>query len=562
MADTKSQIAFEQLGLGSVLRQYRLKVPPNQREYAWTDREVKQLLQDFSKAINNEGSYFLGTIVTIPRSADETLEVVDGQQRLATTAILLAAIRDYLQDKDEDVLIESINNEFLTGIDRTRRTRVAKLTLNLDDNELFNQIVAGDHTSLSAGTRGSHERMLHARSESLKHVRRVVAALDVKEHGNLLNTWVSFIEHRALVGLLKVPNDADAYKMFETLNDRGLRTSQTDLIKNHLFSKSGDRFNEVQNRWSYMRGTLESLDDEDITINFLRHALIVQRGYLTAADVYEHVQDATKSEQATVTFTASLENLANVYVATFNPEHDRWNTYPKTALRAIEVFNLFNIRPLRPLILAVAHKMDPKQTSESFQFLISLGVRLLIASSTRSGSVEQPLAAAAKEVFDGNIETGAKLRKLLASITPGDQEFREAFQTTRVSSARLARYYLRSLEMSAKSESAPWFVPQGDQSIINLEHVLPKKPEGNWPTFTEEEVKRYATRLGNLALLRASENSNLKSEAFSAKKDIYAASPYNLTSEIGGLDDWAPAAIEERQTQLADLAVSTWPMKA
>ena len=75
MADTPSQIAFEQSGLGSVLRHNRLVVPPNQREYAWTAREVRQLLQDLAKAIaDSEPGYFLGTIVTIPRSG-ETLEV-------------------------------------------------------------------------------------------------------------------------------------------------------------------------------------------------------------------------------------------------------------------------------------------------------------------------------------------------------------------------------------------------------------------------------------------------------------------------------------------------------
>ena len=70
MGETKSQIAFEELGLGSVLRSYHLAVPSNQREYSWTEREVTQLLQDFTKAMNEAGSYFLGTVVTIPRSDD------------------------------------------------------------------------------------------------------------------------------------------------------------------------------------------------------------------------------------------------------------------------------------------------------------------------------------------------------------------------------------------------------------------------------------------------------------------------------------------------------------
>src|SRR5438128_2713554 len=133
MADT--EIGFAQLGLASILKQNQLVVPANQREYSWTVKEVRTLLQDFAKALGGDGSYFLGTIVTIPRTGG-ALEVVDGQQRLATTAIMLSAIRDYLQARDK-MIAESIDSEFLTVIDRTSRARVPRLRLNLDDNDYF-----------------------------------------------------------------------------------------------------------------------------------------------------------------------------------------------------------------------------------------------------------------------------------------------------------------------------------------------------------------------------------------------------------------------------------------
>ncbi len=560
MADTQSQIAFDQAGLGSVLKHDQLVVPPNQREYAWTDREVPQLFQDFAKAIaDGESLYFLGTIVTIPRP-NGTLEVVDGQQRLATTAILLAAIRDYLIDK-EDILVESITNEFLTGIDRIKRVRVPKLRLNVNDNELFRWTIARNPDEPKpAETKESHTLLTRAYAEAQKHVRNIVSPLDPKGHGDLLNTWVSFIEHRALVILLRVPNDANAYKMFETLNDRGLRTSQADLIKNYLFGRAGDRTQEVQNSWSYMRGTLESLEEENITVDFLRHALIVIRGYTRESQVYDIVQDIVKGEPGAVNFASTLEALANAYVATFNPEHEKWNGYPDSSRRAIEVFNLLNIRPMRALLLAVAAKFVPKEAAQSFQFLVSLGVRLLIASSTRSGSVELPLAGTANDVFTGKIETNDDLRKGLNGIIVSDDEFKSAFDTARVSKAKLARYYLRSLEMAAKGEGEPWFVPTEDRSIINLEHVLAKKPEDNWPQFSDDEVAMYTNRLGNQVLMRASDNSDLKSAEFAEKKSAYTKSPYELTSQISGLDDWTVSAIATRQKTLADLALVAWPI--
>lgn len=555
--ETRSQIGFEQAGLGAVLKHNRVIVPPNQREYAWEEREVKQLFTDFARAIN-ERAYFLGTIVTIPRADD--LEVIDGQQRLATTAILLAAIRDHLRDR-EKMLVESIMNEFLTGIDRERRERVSKLRLNHADAPLFDWIVTdGEGDPEPTPTRASHHRLLSAYAEAQRHVKAIVSALDAKDHGDLLNNWVSFIEHKALVVLLRVPNDSDAYKMFETLNDRGLRTSQADLIKNYLFGRANGRVGEVQGRWAYIQGTLETLEEDDITVTFLRHALMVQRGHLRESEVYDAVQDMVKSEQAAVIFAATLEGLANAYVATFNPEHEKWNAYPDGARRAFEVFNLLNIKPMRSLLLAIASKMSPKDTNESLQYLVSVGVRLLIASTTRSGSVEEPLAAAARDVFSGKITTVQDLKKSLAGVVPVDQVFREALETARVSKAALARYYLRSLEVAAKHEPEPWFIPQDDRSVINLEHVLPQKPEGNWPQFNEDEVAAYSKRLGNLALIRASDNADLKSGGFETKRAIYKASPYILTSQIAEASDWTSAEISSRQKQIAALGVAAWPV--
>jgi len=113
--------------------------------------------------------------------------------------------------------------------------------------------------------------------------------------------------------------------------------------------------------------------------------------------------------------------------------------------------------------------------------------------------------------------------------------------------------------MTAKSEGEPWFIPQDDRRVINLEHVLPRKPEENWPQFSEDEVGLLANRFGNLALMRAGDNSDLQSEAFADKKKVYADSPYSLTNQIADVDDWTAEAIEERQKVMARLAVDTWP---
>ena len=372
---------------------------------------------------------------------------------------------------------------------------------------------------------------------------------------------MSFLESGARVVLLKVPDDSDAYRMFETLNDRGLRTSQADLIKNYLFGRAGERLREVQDCWAFMRGTLETIDEDDLTVIFLRHALIVQHGYLREADVYNSVQSNVRSEDEAAGFALDLDRLAVSYAATFSPEHETWNPHPASIRQAIRVINTLNIRPLRPTVLAVTARISlGNELAESLRFLLSLGVRLLLASSTRSGAVEMPLANAAYEIWQGNISSAAELRGALSHITPSDEEFRTALERARVSNARLARYYLRSLETASKNEAEPWFIPTDDGTIINLEHVLPKQPGENWPQFNEDEVRLYSRRLGNLALMRASDNSTARSAAFEQKRAFYAQSPYSLTSGIADYKEWTTQAIAQRQEYLAQLALRAWPI--
>lgn len=553
-------VAFEQCGLGSVLKYNQLSVPANQRDYAWPADLAKKLFQDLAKAIADaEQAYFLGTIVTIP-TASGILEVVDGQQRLATTALLLAAIRDYLTGK-EPVLVDSINNEFLTGIDRVKRERVPHLRLNTDDNDLFSWLIARNPGAAAPAKSKESHRLLDAAYEEAKaHVANIVASLETKDHGDVLNSWVSYLETRALVVLIRSPTGSNAYKMFETLNDRGLRSSQADLIKNHLFGRSGNRFLEVQGRWSYMRGQLESMDEDDITVTFLRHTLTVTRGFVREAGVYDAVTERVKSEQDAVTFATTLEAASTAYVAIFNSEHDKWNGYPDAARRSIAVLDLLDIRPLRPLLLAVSIKMEPKVTAAVLEFLVSFSARLLVTNTSRTVSVEEAIANVAHKVFMGEIKTLADIKQKLAAITPVDKAFQLEFEGMKTSKSALSRYYLRSLEMAAKNEPEPWFLPNDDRAIINLEHVLPKRPDGNWPEFSPDEIALYVNRLGNQVLMRASDNSILKSDPFSKKRPVLAASPYQLTNQIGTQLTWDAGAIAERQKTLAALALKAWPI--
>jgi len=548
---------FEPGGIGAIFKSNRLKVPAFQREYAWEDEQVDQLLGDLNRAKSEHTDHFLGTIVTISKGAHDPLEIVDGQQRLTTTSLLITAIREVMADLGQPAqVVESINSDFLSRFDRKAGGPVPKLTLNLDDNEFFAGIVGG---VIPEPTRESHQRLLAAHKRAKSFVRRIVGGFSEADKPNALNDWLEFIEHEASVILVKTDHAAKAFKMFETLNDRGLKTSQADLVKSYLFGEAGQRIGEAQARWSSMKDNLEEIADDDRAINFLRHALIATKQFVRAEEIYSSIQKDIRGESNAASFLSTLEATSRIYVATFQPSSDFWREYLASTAKALEVFNRFDLRPMRPLVLSLALRFKPSEFDRAIKLLASISVRLVIAGRTRSGSLEQAFASAALGIYEERITTAAGLRSSLQNVIIPDADFKNEFETARVSNAGLARYYLGALESANAGESEPWYVVNEDPSVITLEHILPQNPVPGWQ-YDEEIRKLFTKRLGNLCLLQKSGNEAIGNKTFAEKKAAFGNSPYVVTSMVANEAQWGPDEIEARQKILAELALKAWPV--
>ena len=213
---------FEQIGLGTILKRYRLVVPPNQRDYSWTEQHVKTLFYDFARSISdNEENYFVGTVVGVEKKANQ-LEIVDGQQRLSTTVIFLCELKNYLNEISESGLADSVKKDFLVEFDRSKKEEVVKMELNVADNEYFKSMIYADSQPPKKPVKPSHDLIADTFRLSKEQVKSIVAAFNKKDQADQLNKWIDFIEHKAVVMLVTVSDKTNAYKMFETLNDRGL----------------------------------------------------------------------------------------------------------------------------------------------------------------------------------------------------------------------------------------------------------------------------------------------------------------------------------------------------
>jgi hypothetical protein len=562
--------------IGRLLAGDPLAVPRFQREYSWTEDEVDKLLRDFSKAKRQQPqpqAYFLGSVVL---ASANPAEVIDGQQRLATSTILLAVIRDLLIELKREPQAESIDTQYLNYRAFQDGGVSARLTLNVDDRAFFWQAIIcrpGSTERESARARfDSHRRILDAREVVTAWLKgELQQASDAADQLEILSRWRTFLHENAIVAALVARDRKQALRMFVTLNDRGLQVSQTDLVKNHLFERAQESFESVQSAWTQVRSTLEALDLERVSLDYLRHFLAMLKGLVREEEIFDVVENTVATERDSVRFSEQLASRASDYTAILLSSHPRWKGTPYGAVisKRLSVLNEeLQVKFHRALLLAVVANFEEKEIAEALKWITSIAVRLLVVGGSRSGKTEEAIGTGALKIASKEIKTAAEMAQALSSIAPSDTEFQVAFTEKTTDKSRLARYLLRSIEAKWRREDYPETVIVEDTNIVNLEHILPKKyPKDSqaWSHFTEDEHRAYAFRLGNLALMRATDNSVADRAPFSEKRPILAKSVNVMTTQdvienTSPTSRWEKEDIHERQARLAMDAPEIWPI--
>jgi hypothetical protein len=564
-----SKFDFRSMGVGSLLRQGRLDVPPNQRSYAWEERHVRILFEDLNEAItNSQDDYFLGTVVIV-QAGTEIGSIADGQQRIATLSIFLARVRDHLTKLTREGSARSVDYDFLRNIDRDTEAIVPRIKLNLEDNDFFvRRILPGPLDSNYAASqkvepvRASNARLKMASEIAVEFIGELLTPLPPQSHAEHLLRWVKFIELNAGIVVVTVPDEIGAFRIFETMNDRGLKASQADILKNYFFSKAGSRLTEALAFWNAMTGAVEGLgeDENERLVTYIRHLWITTHGPTKERELAAEIKKEVTGETRTMQFVADASASVQDYVALWSSRHPKWSVdYKSSVKQNIETLAVhLQVEQIRPLLFAVARHFNPQEADGAFRLFVSWSVRFLIYGG-RGGMLDLQYSLRAQDVGSKRITKARELRDAMERYVPTDTEFEEAFATARVSRPHLARYYLRALEKSLKSDPQPEYVANEEVTEINLEHVLPLSPGKDWNV--DNDVARAAQRLlGNMVLLRANQNRDIGNKSFVEKCEIFKNSGYYVTQQVSEYSEWKLDDIRKRQAALAKIAVRTWPL--
>lgn len=528
------------------------KVPIYQRPYVWNEEQWQELYDDLLGLADSD-IHFLGSIVVVTdqktRAAVEYFQIVDGQQRLATILVWLAALRDVLKEKGETELADYLTGFlFITQYSDGEFTRISKLTLGEYDDPIFQDILEG--------------RPLD-QSDSL--LSRCYSYYRKKTEGNILSGLLNKIS----IVHINVFSHLNAFRLFDTLNDRGLELSSVDLVKNFLLMKvSGEReiFEETVSLWNEMFTRVRERDP----VKFLRRYVLSRfKGKVPEARLYEKIMAALQHEgpAAVRDFTADLAKKAVIYDkvvrASFSSE---------SVNRRLKNLQLVEVTPSHSLQLVVfsafedgGHRISEEDVADILSYIETFHIRWGICGRF-TGNLDQIYNTISLQLPShdpGQYREFIKdsLMEELNNNGITDETFAQNFMTrTFKANESRTKYILMTLSTLMGGDEKPV-----DISAVTTEHIMPVILGGKWREeltksvgSREEMLKLHREnlgRIGNLTLITGDWNLGLSNRPFKEKKErkYYWDTELAITNALIGYEDWGFAQIDRRSRELLEL---------
>lgn len=542
------------------------RIPRFQRDYSWTDEEWEDLWLDLVGTLQpgGEPAHYMGYLV-LQSADDKNFEVIDGQQRLTTVSIIVLAILKNLQRQidagnDADAnrqRIDQIRQTYVGYLDPVTLVSRPKLTLNRNNNSYYQDYLAPLGHLPVRGFRASEHLLRKAFEWFDRHIVELLKKSTGSE-GMRLAQFVEDMSDRLFFTVITVTDELNAYKVFETLNARGVRLSATDLLKNYLFSvldrdhPNDHELRSLEDRWEAMVGRLgaESFPD------FLRVHWNSRRAFARQAELFKTIRGQVGSREAVFSLLRDMEQDLDTYLALSSPEASDWPTENKTFAGTLKTFN---VRQPFPLLLAAHRVLDPPDFTGLLRACVVISMRFNVIGGYSTAEQERTYNAVSERVAKGEIQSLGAVLAAMPSIYPGDAAFRSAFaektiRTTQSRNNRVVRYILCALEKHLSGQDYSF-----TSDSFSVEHVLPQNPKSGWEAFGDEEAEALVYRLGNMTLLQTGANKDIGNAAFGAKRAAFENSGFAITRKLAADHaDWTPERIAAHQNWMAAQATAIW----
>ena len=544
-------------------------IPVYQREYSWERPQLEDLWNDVTLAGEDGMTHFIGSFLYIPEEDSTATSIhrkllIDGQQRMTTLSLLLAALLDYLDEDDSraqfltDLSPKSLRKSYLFNDDYRGESRY-KLILSMDDKTTMHSLVDG-----SPLPEHPVRLLVDAKAFFSKRIREGQASPETLWNG--LNKLV-------IIDTELNPNEDNAQLIFESMNSKGKPLTPIDLVRNFmLLSLSNDRQKELYDQyWSPIEHLFGQNAENEFNV-FLWYWLylkIPERApkQENAYHDFKYYMQSRNLDREPQTVLSELLAYATRYARMFlgqEPDPD--------LKRRFDRINTLGVRPARPLLMCLytlmdEHKLTKDEFGESCDMVESFLFRRMAVGKSTQG-LNKMFAGMYRKLDDADNPQECLTALLLApekgstGYFPDDGEFADALATHDIYNGfkRGRLYLLECLENSYHPKEPV------NTGMYQIEHVLPQTIDDSaaWQTMLGPDWQTthdtLCDTLGNLTL--TGYNPEYSNRPFPDKQNLnpggYKYSPLSLNRYIADCTEWNAETIHERAAALADRACSIW----
>jgi hypothetical protein len=512
----------------SVLKDYSpISVPNYQREFKWGKSEAIELIEDLKFYSDNpKESLFLGTII-LSKDSDDKHSIVDGQQRITTISILLAACREQAKRLNHKDLANKIQ-EFLTAIDdASAKTLGPNIIVSDSIKEPYNELVSGNWD-------GNFSEK-HKGKQVKRKVNRIKPVFDyftetIKDFNqDQLSSFLRAIYNSYTISIV-ISDPMEAFNIFERTNGRGIDLEASDLLKNYFFSK---QVSDIEEKWA------EIVINSDATLlRMLKYYYVANNGYILKSKLYKEIKNLP--ELKNITDKELLDELLefSIFYKTIKSgqKNEVKEYFEQVGLKkiinsepifdsifeSIEGLREFKVTQFYPLIFAAIdcfkrnslHDSKGREHEKLAKIFTSLEKYHFAnnAICDRVGNeVEKPYADICLKFRKDNIfsEGADMIFSLLKSQIVGKNEFVERFSELKYEpgSIGLITFIFDRLANQNHSTKVNFFTPGSFLKKHNsIEHFYPQKPQN------PKDKPLLVDSIGNLLILASSENGKLSNK--------------------------------------------------
>ncbi|MDZ7952208.1 DUF262 domain-containing HNH endonuclease family protein [Nostoc sp. DedQUE09] len=540
------------------------KIPRFQRPYSWTDEEVTNFWEDV--IIRDYEHYFIGSMV-VYQTEKPYYGIVDGQQRLTTITLMLAAIRNAFFEYRDENLARGVHQY----IEKANIDNINEYVLNSETSFPYLQgyIQSFNKVEIKYSV-GNEEQNLKSAFELInKKLYAMIPRFDSNDLGNDLFQERTFQILETLKSLRKkvlslklvfiqLDNEDDAYLIFETLNTRGKDLTTPDLVKNLLLQKLRASNLTLDSSKVIWNGILEKFDnnglEQTVVESFLYHHWLSKYGDTTQKQLFgeikSYIDSSNKNKSGNQSHLLLLEFQKNseYYVSIVSPDSYQWSPEEKNSIyQSLKALRLFNVKQQTSMILSLIRAYRESKITlkvlrqilwkiECFHFIFNS-----ITSQRSSGSIAPLYSKYAQELSNTDnpdkiqsIHTSLvrKLKEKLPSLDEFEVDFLDLIYTKNKQRDKKVIQYILEKFIGQNTNGLPI-----DYSSASIEHLLAQSKG-------EEEI---VGSIGNLILVDKTTNSEeLKNYDFLKKIEILKDKKYPLDDYLLKATQWTEEEIKER----------------